>query len=720
MIARPHFPGEEDSPVRPWRHPSLLKIYGVLLLAFIPLAVWMIRDLQGMHDQILADTSQRAVLRSQIISHSFRSQVLSADYVLRDVLGRIQKKDLVYPDPDHDHARRLTNLLKEKAETVPDFFSMVIFDENCVFIATATGMHIGIKSKPELCAERRAHRAPGPLATYVPGTQSASGQSVLVLSRHLKSPEGNFLGGVLGVIELKHAQKWFDSLALGSSESVALLDSAATLLARHPASPGAIEKTASTLNLPNTPPLPDHLIQRDVDGEERLFGFSQMEGFPFVIAYTFKTSEILKDWRWRITELTAGYFMLLFMALWVARSHWTMLCQREELRASKEHFHNLFESTSDAVLVQDQDRIFECNEATLKVFGCASKDDLLKLAPADLSPHQQPQGDASAGLMALNIERSRQKGVSRFDWLYKRLDTDQSFPAEVLLNPTRLHGRAAIVVVIRDITERKSQQLELERRVLARTEELATARAEAESANAVTTRFMANVSHEMLTPMNGIMGFSEIGKSKAAKSSEELYVNYFDKILTSAKRLHQLIDSLLKLTEATWDEQTGIGAKKWQRIEVESLVAQCVSQMEKTAASQQQHIYLESADTPLHVLGDEPRLRQVINHVLSNALRYSPEQSVVTLRVLDAASATGGAETVKIQIIDQGCGIPEKELRAIFEPFYESTRTASGAGGTGLGLALSTKIIQHHKGHITATNRTEGGAVFEIVLPKAV
>jgi signal transduction histidine kinase len=74
---------------------------------------------------------------------------------------------------------------------------------------------------------------------------------------------------------------------------------------------------------------------------------------------------------------------------------------------------------------------------------------------------------------------------------------------------------------------------------------------------------------------------------------------------------------------------------------------------------------------------------------------------------------------VKIQILDQGCGIPEKELRAIFEPFYESTRTATGAGGTGLGLALSSTIIQRHKGRITAGNRPEGGAIFEVIMENA-
>jgi signal transduction histidine kinase len=74
-------------------------------------------------------------------------------------------------------------------------------------------------------------------------------------------------------------------------------------------------------------------------------------------------------------------------------------------------------------------------------------------------------------------------------------------------------------------------------------------------------------------------------------------------------------------------------------------------------------------------------------------------------------------EQLSIQIIDEGCGVPESEMQAIFEPFYESTRTATGAGGTGLGLALCKVIVQRHRGTLNVTNRPSGGAIFELCLP---
>lgn len=719
MIARPHFSGDKRSLLHPSRQPSLARVYGILLLTFVGLAIWLALDLQQEYKRILADTLQRATQRSQIIGQSLHTQVLASDYVLRDVLGRINEKDLAYPDPGTDHAQQMARLLKEKADTVPDFFSMVIFNRDCVFTATANGKNIGVKSKAELCEARKRHQGPGPLVNYVPGSKSASGRSVIVLSRHLMSPAGDFQGGVLGVIELERAQQWFDRLNLGKGESVALFDDTSALLARHPASPEMLEKRTFFLNLSGPLPSSDSAIQSDVDGQKRIFGFSQLEGFPLKIVYGFDKAIIIKAWQRRTVELTVGYCILLFLALWGVRSHWTTLLQREELRASKEHFHTLFESTSDAVMVLDKHDILECNGAALNVFGHYSKEDFLKLSSTDLSPPNQPSGDDSTRLMAENFDKTFQQHKNRFDWVYKRLDSGQTFPAEVLLSPIQIHGQDAIVAVVRDITERKAMQLELERRVLARTEELATARAEAESANAVKTRFMTNVSHEMRTPMNGILGFAEIGKKKATKNAAELYANYFDKILISGKRLYELIESLLKLAEAVWDEQSGDAKNDWKEVNMDILLAQCISMLEKTALGRQQTIELQcSTATPI-ILGDEPRLRQMLHHLIGNALRYSPDGSQVTVLMLDETDTSKRSHMLKIQVIDQGCGIPEKELGAIFEPFYESTRTATGAGGSGLGLALSTNIIRRHQGRITAANKPEGGAIFEILLPNA-
>jgi len=370
-----------------WLRPSLFKIYGALLAVFLGLGAWLVADIQRGHDKVVADTLQRALQRSQIISQSFRAEVLAADYVLRDVLGRIQVQDLVAPDPDPRHAQAMTQLLKEKAATVPDFFSMVVFDKNCVFTATETGRNTGIRSKPALCEARRQHRGAGPLATYVPGKDSASGKAVIVLSRHLHAPDGEFLGGVLGVIEVSRAQHWFESLHLRPGDSVALLDPAQVLLARHPPQAQAIGQPLTQ------PAVPEALraataevasaAQLDLDGRERLFGFSRVQGFPFVVAFGFDKAKAIEEWQRRVMELSAGYLILLILASLAAHSLWTTIRQREALRASEEHFRMLAENMADIVWRTDaQMRFTYINAADQRVRGFA-RDEVVGTALRD-------------------------------------------------------------------------------------------------------------------------------------------------------------------------------------------------------------------------------------------------------------------------------------------------------------------------------------------------
>lgn len=303
------------------------------------LGSWLIFDLQRDYHRVLVDVSYRATQRSQIIGQAFRTEVLAADYVLQDVLGHIQATDLVFPAPNPVHAKRLTKLLKDKSETVPDFVSMVLFNRDCVFTATTTGENTGIRSKSALCEARKMHQGPGPLVTYVSSKNSASGHSVLVLSRNLTSPAGEFLGGVMSVIELERAQHRFDTYNLGASDSVAMLDETQVLLARSPLLATAIEQRVSTPAIPSTGPSTGpgtgNAMQQDVDGRERLFGFSKIEGFPFVIAYGFDKSQIVENWQRRAFELGVGYFTLLVLAVLAARAHWAMLLQRNELMSSR-------------------------------------------------------------------------------------------------------------------------------------------------------------------------------------------------------------------------------------------------------------------------------------------------------------------------------------------------------------------------------------------------
>ena len=353
---------------------SALRIYGTVLVFFVVLGVWLTDDMAREYRKIQADTSYRAMQRSQILSQSFSTKILATDYVLSDVLGRIHEQDITHPDLDEAHAQQMTRLLKEKADTVPDFFSMVVFDRDCVFTATTTGMNTGVRSKQALCEARKNHQGSGPLASYVPGTASVSGQSVIVLSRHIKSASGDFQGGVLGVIELQRAQHLFNSLSPGHGDSVALLDNDQILLARLPAVSDLIEKRVTTPEIPadlrSSGSGSNVSTQIDIDGRERLFGFSKIEGLPFVVAYGIDKAKAIENWQWRAAQIAAGFFTSLLLALLVARSYRATILQREALRASEDHFRMLAEDMADIVWKADaQMRFTYINTADQKVRG---------------------------------------------------------------------------------------------------------------------------------------------------------------------------------------------------------------------------------------------------------------------------------------------------------------------------------------------------------------
>ena len=326
-----------------------------------------------------------------------------------------------------------------------------------------------------------------------------------------------------------------------------------------------------------------------------------------------------------------------------------------------------------------------------------------------------------------------------------------TFWSEVMAFPL-LNGDGSlnqIIGVTRDISERKRHEEELkeardateaanralqeanaelarhrdqlEQLVLSRTQALAIARDEAESANAVKTRFMANVSHEMRTPLQGILGFAEIGESRAASITPELAKRYFGRILESGQRMHALVESLLCLTEQAWVEQSGLAGTQLQEIDLNAFVEEISLLMGLRAEKNRQHLVLEIPTNARTFQGDAMRLRQVFEHLIGNALRYSQPESTVTLQINDSSlRASNGGEPVPaiaFNVMDKGCGIPENEIKAIFEPFYQSTRTANGAGGTGLGLSLSRSIVQRHRGTLTLSNQPEGGVICTVTLP---
>ena len=149
------------------------------------------------------------------------------------------------------------------------------------------------------------------------------------------------------------------------------------------------------------------------------------------------------------------------IALDNARLFEAMREKEEELRESEEEFRTLYEVTRDAVMLLDEESFFDCNPATLEIFGCETKEQFVGKHPSEFSPEYQPGNLESTRLSAQRIEMALRDGSCFFEWQHKRLDGTE-FPAEVLLSAMEIKGRKVLQAVVRDITQRKAAEAELQ------------------------------------------------------------------------------------------------------------------------------------------------------------------------------------------------------------------------------------------------------------------
>lgn len=131
---------------------------------------------------------------------------------------------------------------------------------------------------------------------------------------------------------------------------------------------------------------------------------------------------------------------------------------QEALLRSETKFRTLFDSTNDAVMLLNEKCFFECNDATLRIYGCKNRSEFLGAHPADFSPPEQPCGTPSLHLANQRIALALEKGSNRFEWMHKRLDTGELFPSEVLLSAMTLDGHRILQATVRDISRQKKTE----------------------------------------------------------------------------------------------------------------------------------------------------------------------------------------------------------------------------------------------------------------------
>jgi two-component system OmpR family sensor kinase len=217
-------------------------------------------------------------------------------------------------------------------------------------------------------------------------------------------------------------------------------------------------------------------------------------------------------------------------------------------------------------------------------------------------------------------------------------------------------------------------------------------------------RFITDASHELRTPLTTIRGFAELYRQGAARDVSML----LSRIESESSRMGLLVDDLLLL--ARLDVQRPLDRN---RVDLLALASDAVH--DGRAIDPGRTITMEVFDGPgiPEVLGDEPRLRQVLSNLVANAIQHTPESADIRIRV-----GTDGDDAV-LEVADDGPGMSQEDAQRIFERFYRADSSrARASGGTGLGLSIVNSLVKAHGGSVTVTTAPGAGCCFRVTLPR--
>jgi signal transduction histidine kinase/CheY-like chemotaxis protein len=245
-------------------------------------------------------------------------------------------------------------------------------------------------------------------------------------------------------------------------------------------------------------------------------------------------------------------------------------------------------------------------------------------------------------------------------------------------------------------------------------EDLAVARLAAERASSAKTEFLASMSHEIRTQLNGVIGSAELLLDGNLTPEQHQHA---DRIRKSGSALLTVVNDILDFSKIEAGAVELDPEPFWPR----ALIAECVAITEEAAKRKNLALRFDTGDEwPPRVIGDEPRLRQVLLNLLNNAVKFTTEGSVTVSLSHDSISPTH--ERLRFAVADTGIGIPEDKLGAVFERFSQvDGSTTRRYGGTGLGLAISRHLVELMGGELGVDSRPAEGSTFwfTVTLPRA-
>lgn len=369
-----------------------------------------------------------------------------------------------------------------------------------------------------------------------------------------------------------------------------------------------------------------------------------------------------------------------------------------ELRQSEQRYSLLFQLAPAAItlLDQDQHRWVDVNENAERLYGY-SREELLHMHPADVSPEYQPDGQLSRDAATEKLKQALDGGAPCFEWQHTHKN-DDSFMCQVSLVRYPNDDRNLVQASIMDISQHKEDEKSLEQ-----------ARDAAEAANRAKSSFLANMSHEFRTPLNAILGFTRLTldhQEIMPEQRENLSI-----VLQSGEHLLELINDVLEMStvEAGRIELNSTVFDLHQLLEtLENMIRLRAEDKGLTV-----HFHIKK-DVPVTIKADQRKLCQILINLLGNAVKFSHQGGIeLTVQCLECDAIK---LTLQFQIKDSGIGLSQHEAATLFQPFTQAASSTGEQEGTGLGLSISKQFVELMGGRIDVQSTPGQGAVFHFFI----
>lgn len=379
------------------------------------------------------------------------------------------------------------------------------------------------------------------------------------------------------------------------------------------------------------------------------------------------------------------------------------LARAETLAAQRSR--ELIENAPDAILqVDSSGKIVIANRTAESIFGY-TRAEIIGMQVDKLVPEAARTRHVAhrKAFEAAGVTRPMGLGLN----LSARRKDGSEFPVEISLSPSQNENDIHVTAVIRDVTERKRAEQQIDLLQKSYLAELEERRKEAERLNRLKSEFIASVSHELRTPLHTIIGFAELLDEQGAGPLNEKQQRFVHHIRTDADHLLNLINDVLDLSRI----EAGGMAVRTEALPLETALSEAVNAIRPNAESKGVAVQVDHFPV-VSVLADPLRVRQILYNLLSNAVKFTDPGGEI------AVSAAADTDWVQITVSDTGVGIPPEECAHIFDKFYQVGYTTAGVRqGTGLGLTICKQLVEIQGGRIWVDSEPGKGSRFHFTLP---